>query len=271
MARRRYTWDERRIATWVRTGRGIGTGRDYVPWLKVSDVPSLGRVHRVFWATTERDHHLLSDNEYYAFLGHCYDDDVIDIREQFPLDRAETLEIARELGIRHPEDRTSKTPLVATTDFLVTRLADGGARNFAYAVKENCDLTKLRTIEKLEIERVYWTRRAVPWTIQVGSNIKTNVALNLAWIFDCRGARKAFEALGNEPTKEHLKATFDRHPAAPLRVACKLVDTELKTKPGKTLQIARRLLSTKEMLVDLSVKGLVDLPCSEFSFPRGLA
>jgi|ERR1700737_3537495 hypothetical protein len=119
MARRRYAWTEKRIAKFMREGRGLGTGASYTPWLNVSDIPSLGRSHRLFWPVTGRAHHLLSDLEYYAFLRKCYDDSTLDIREQFPLPRQETLKIAAELGVRHP--KINGVNIVATTDLLGQR------------------------------------------------------------------------------------------------------------------------------------------------------
>lgn len=48
-------------------------------------------------------------------------DDVIDIREQYPLlPLKDTLEIANELGIEQPKHPQTKEPIVMTTDFLIT-------------------------------------------------------------------------------------------------------------------------------------------------------
>jgi hypothetical protein len=66
----------------------------------------------------------LSDIEWRLFLHLDWCDEVSDIREQFPLDRAITRRIAEELGIRHPTNRTTKTPLVMTTNFLVDLTRD---------------------------------------------------------------------------------------------------------------------------------------------------
>lgn len=47
MARRRYAFDEDRIALFHKEGRGTGRGDNYKPWLTVQDLRSSGRVHRV--------------------------------------------------------------------------------------------------------------------------------------------------------------------------------------------------------------------------------
>jgi hypothetical protein len=104
MARKRYQFTEAKIKRFQREKRGLGVGPDYIPWFLVSDVPSKGRSHRPFCPKTMREHHLLSDNEFYSFLKFWWDDQVIDIREQFPLDRRETFEIAALCGVKHPVD-----------------------------------------------------------------------------------------------------------------------------------------------------------------------
>jgi hypothetical protein len=188
-------------------------------------------VRRVYWSRTQRVYHFLSDNEYYAFLHHCYDDNVTDIREQFPLDRSETTLIAQQLGVRHPIDQSSRAPLVATTDLLVTRRTRDGLRDFAFAIKEDKDLTVLRTVEKLEIERVYWTIRGVAWDIEVSSKIKNNKAMNLAWMFGCDAAED-FSGISLAAIKIHLRSAFARSPAAPLRASCSSDGTSDTTSHG---------------------------------------
>ena len=135
MARNRYGMDEKKIARFIHEGRGRGEGRYYKPWLTVADVPSRGRSHRPYCPLTGREHQLLSDNEYFAFLKLWWNDAVVDIREQFPiLDRRRTLEIAALAGIKHPVDPSSKALWVLTTDFLVTEINHGNRRLVAYSI-----------------------------------------------------------------------------------------------------------------------------------------
>ena len=63
MAKRKYEIDEAKIERFRKEGRGIGHGKDYKPWLTIHDVPSLGRVSRIFCFKTDREHHFLSDLE----------------------------------------------------------------------------------------------------------------------------------------------------------------------------------------------------------------
>lgn len=162
MAKRRFGITEDKIARFVREGRGLGSGKDYLPWLTVHDLSSLGRTARMLGRCNRRIHHLFSDVERGAFLEYDWRDDVVDIREQFPLDRGLTRVIAADMGIRHPRDPQSGVDVVMTTDLLID-FADGSGR--AVACKRSGDLAKRRTAEKLEIERRYWERLGRPWMV----------------------------------------------------------------------------------------------------------
>uniref|UniRef100_UPI0040380DE2 hypothetical protein n=1 Tax=Vibrio anguillarum TaxID=55601 RepID=UPI0040380DE2 len=104
MARSKYAPSETKYKRWIKEGRGNGFGSDYLPWITVRDVPSDGRSHRVFGHKSQRTHHLLSDLELAVFLTLEWNSQTTDIREQFPLKREETLNIALDNGIKHPAE-----------------------------------------------------------------------------------------------------------------------------------------------------------------------
>ncbi|MEG3161334.1 TnsA endonuclease N-terminal domain-containing protein [Sphingomonas sp. LB2R24] len=167
MAKHRYPNTEKRIAKLVCEGRGQGHGKDYIPWIKIHDFSSLGRVHRPLSAKTRRVMHLLSDGENEVFLELDASPRVIDIREQYPLPRHTTIIIAEELGVRHPA--ANGVDAVMTTDLLVDLV---GGRQVAFSVKTGEDMLKPRTIQKLEIERTYWARRGIECVLVVdGKNV----------------------------------------------------------------------------------------------------
>jgi len=87
MAAKKNLISEATFLKWIKEGRGSGQNQNYRPWLTVRDLPSLGRVHRVFGHKSRRTHHLLSDLELSVFLLLEWLPDVNQIREQFPLDR----------------------------------------------------------------------------------------------------------------------------------------------------------------------------------------
>ncbi|OSX93868.1 hypothetical protein BTJ45_01932 [Bacillus mycoides] len=163
MSKRQTGWTEAKIARYLKEGRGQGELSSYKPWLTIQDVPSSGRVHRVMGWKTEREHHFLSDMEFNYFCLCDWAENVIDIREQFPLDREITLKIADKLNIKHPVDK--QTSIVMTTDFFLTVRDDKGIAYKARTIKGSNDLNNTRIIEKFEIERVYWEEQGIEWGI----------------------------------------------------------------------------------------------------------
>lgn len=180
---------EAKITRFVKEGRGTGEGVNYKPWLTVHDLSSLGRTARMLGRRNRRIHHLFSDIERSAFLEYDWRDDVVDIREQFPLDRGCTRLIATEQGLRHPRDPGSRVDVVMTTDLLVT-FRDGIVR--AVSCKPFNELRKPRTLEKLEIERRYWSILGVEWKLWTPASTTQVRTQNLAFLHeylnadDCR-------------------------------------------------------------------------------------
>ncbi|MDQ0092076.1 hypothetical protein J2T12_005520 [Paenibacillus anaericanus] len=122
MGKNRTTTTASSIARRIREGRGKGHFSSYRPWLTIHDVPSTGVVTRILGWKSGRLHHYLSEH---LELAHHYQmewaENVIDIREQFPLLPLEkTLFIAQKLGIKYPIDPKTKYPIVMTTDMLLT-------------------------------------------------------------------------------------------------------------------------------------------------------
>ncbi|KAF0813934.1 Transposon Tn7 transposition protein TnsA [Andreprevotia sp. IGB-42] len=183
MAKRRYEFDEAKHARFLKEGRGQGTLGEYKPWLTIHDVPSTGRVSRIPGVTCQRQHHALSDIE--TGLIHLLDwsADVVDIREQFPLDRDMTRQIAKDMAVEHPRDPHSGVDIVMTTDVLASVICSTGTRLIAYAGKCSSDLDDPRTIEKLEIERRYWDIQAkeVDWTLYTERELPSQRIANIAW------------------------------------------------------------------------------------------
>ena len=88
----------------LKEGRGTGTGADYKPWIQAREIGSVG-TESVFndWKHG-RPIQCLSQGEMKTYHALRWRDDVLDIREQFPLDLKLTLAIAHRLGLPHPHD-----------------------------------------------------------------------------------------------------------------------------------------------------------------------
>lgn len=242
MARRRYDITERRIAAWKKQGRGEGHGAAYKPWLTIQNVPSTGRSSRLLGVTTKRMHQLLSDIERGVCLALDGCEAVVDIREQFPLPREETIAIAAEMGVKHPKQ--GGVDVVMTTDFLVDVRQGMEIRLEAIAVKSSSALNDARTIEKLEIERRYWLRRGVTWRISTELDLTFGEKMLALW---CHGMDdfEHFEAPSTGSWAERcdrLVAELERSDAQLLSGFFNRLETEHGFEPGDALTVIRHLL-----------------------------
>ena len=112
---------DEKTAKMLSEGRGQGEGAAYRPFLQMGDFSNLGRGHRIQDHRTGRVHHLFSDLEANYYWLVAWSDQVLDIREQYPLlPREETERIAAELGVQHPKSIGCTNPMVMTTDMLLT-------------------------------------------------------------------------------------------------------------------------------------------------------
>lgn len=113
-----------------------------------------------------------------------------DIREQFPLQwngsndwfervaphARGTVEVAKSLGIKHPQFSTNDFKRM-TTDFVV-QFRNGSW--CAFHVKYEHDLDEPRNIELRTIEDAYWAERGIPLMVITEKNINRAVIANLA-------------------------------------------------------------------------------------------
>lgn len=189
MGRRRFK-TEADIARFVKQGYGQGEGSSYKPWVRVQDVPSIGRSRKTPGVKSGRMHHFLSDLEFRYFLLLEFSDQVVDIREQYPLfATTRARDIAAEMGIQYPVFVNTQLPFVLTSDFVVTLQDEpGGKKRLAIRTcKYESDLVDpnggLWTIDKLDLERALWADKSVTdWKV-VTENVGTQILFdNLEWL-----------------------------------------------------------------------------------------
>ncbi len=179
MAKYSRAWNESIYRRYIREGRGQGSGSCYKPWLTVRDFPSLGVVSRAKGQKTGRVYHLMSTSETNLFYSLDWSDNVLDIREQYPLsDLTFAIEIAERARIRYPYDNKSGFPYVMTSDFYVETTSG----TVVLSVKPAAELDKLRVLEKLEIERRYWKALNVKWELITEREINQTRSRNIEWL-----------------------------------------------------------------------------------------
>ncbi|ELV07890.1 heteromeric transposase endonuclease subunit TnsA [Wohlfahrtiimonas chitiniclastica] len=232
---------------WLKEGRGQGELADYKPWIKISDISSSGRSHRVFGHKTRRTHHLMSDLELAIFLFLEWNSKVIDIREQFPLKFDETIEIAEYIQVKHPA--IGGNVHVMTSDFYVVS-SDKKFSQLVLQAKYANELKKPRVIEKLEIERRYWNSKGIPWQIVTEKDIPKAIQNNIKWLYPEVREDRSFDAQGNLIFYANELA---KYPDKKFIDLCKTIDTAYFHEAGKSLKELRTLLGLRFFTFDLRI------------------
>jgi hypothetical protein len=273
MAKRRRDNGEQAQRRRSKEGRGVGTGVDYTPYLLIHDVPSIGLASRVWGWTANRVHHFLSRLELKFFYTLDWRLDVLDIREQFPLSRDETLAIADRLGVRHPRDPKTKDYVIMTTDFVVTVRKGFVTEEQIRTVKYKGDLENTRVKEKLEIERVYWQEiRGLDWDIVTEEDVDPNVAANVEWIHGFRDVERLVPlTTGDVSRVEALLTPPVARGGFRLRNLTNECDAQLGLDPGSSLSVARHLLANRRWEVDMSTRLIPTLPLVLTAMPTFFA
>ena len=137
--------------------------------------------------TIPRAHHLLSALELSLFVTMDFRDDVVDIREQFPLfPLSLSRKIALTLGVKHPQvvGTNEAIPFVMTTDLLVTFVHKGEYYYVAFCVKPGDEVNDPTTLAKIEIERVWWESIGVTFKVFTGNDTVKLQSHNILWATD---------------------------------------------------------------------------------------
>lgn len=265
MARR--VWTEKKIAKMLVEGYGEGALSDYKPWIQVKDFSSLGRSRRIWSAKTCRTHHLLSDVEYRLFVALEWQRDVIDIREQFPLDRSLTQDVARSLGIVHPYYPGTDVPTVMTVDFMATVKRHGTPLLIAFNAKTSAEAEDERSMLKLEIQREYFAQMDVAHHIIFDCDFPLT---NIANISDIREAPMRPDELEPRPgyfselCERMLSDMPSQRQNMSLATYCIEFDARFGCPPGAGIRIARILMFERRLVPNLGALNLNQEPLSNF-------
>ncbi|WP_404378642.1 TnsA endonuclease N-terminal domain-containing protein [Caenispirillum salinarum] len=242
----------------LEAGFGRGKGAAYRPWVSVRDVKG-GICSRASGWRSGRLHHLMSRLEYDVLLFLQWPETVEDIREQVPLATADTAVIADAVGVRHPV--SGGDLIVQTTDFLVLRRAGGIDAAEAIAVKPADRLANRRTLEKLEIERRYWTVRGVRWSLVTDRELPEDAVRMLRWIESDR--RPPADTASRDELLRREAAVHEAVSApgaAPVAARCAAADAARRWPAGTALALVRVALARKWWLVGLRRPLLPDRP-----------
>jgi hypothetical protein len=247
----KWEWTQAKFERYLKEGRGEGSGKDYKPWHRVREVPSKGRSSRPPGWKTNREHHLLSDNETRLFYLFEWSDTVTDIREQYPLlDLDLARSIADEMGIDYPMQ--NDTPWILTTDFMLSVNQNGESVQIARTVKETKDLEKQSVAENFELERRYYIAKGIDWGIVTEKHIPKLLAENVGWVHPdyWLEATSEMDVAQLHSLANNLKFRLQESDATINKVTTAL-DGEMNIESGTSLRLFKHLIARKEIVMDM--------------------
>jgi TnsA endonuclease N terminal/TnsA endonuclease C terminal len=252
MAKRKTELTENKIEKYMKEGRGQGERGNYKPWITIQDVPSKGLCTRGTGWKTSRIHHFLSNLERDFFYMCEWETDVIDIREQFPLNRLDTIAIAEKKRIKHPADPKTSAPIVMTTDFLLTIKTADGFKYIARTIKPSVELEKKRVLEKFEIERHYWNERNIEWAIVTEKEILKPLVQNIEWLHSSYNLNEFLPSSLYKVLSEELKYELQLK-ETPIIEILSGFENKWNLEKGLAISLFQHLISIKEIEVDIEM------------------
>lgn len=248
MAKHSRCWNQGVFEKYLREGRGCGDGPGYTPWIRIQDFASQGVVSRVKGRTTGRVHHLMSNNELAYFYLLDWSDNVLDIREQYPLlDLDCAINAAAQAGIKYPTDKTSGYPYVMTCDFVITTAQGLKART----IKMSTELNNERVLEKLEIERRYWASKGIDWKVVTEKEISYRKARNIEWLYSAQNFDMSQDNLGIINAAKNLMAEIYDCNKLSIADVAQIVEDEFFLARGIGLLLFKQLVLSGDIYVDL--------------------
>ncbi|GBF12606.1 heteromeric transposase endonuclease subunit TnsA [Tepidibacillus sp. HK-1] len=237
----------------LKEGRGQGTGKDYKPWMKISDYSSKGRATRIMGIKTGRIHHLQSDNQLRAFLIYEFSNKVFDIRESYPLlDVMEVIDNQEDLRFDRFRSETEDQYVLTTTFLLTIKDSNQNETLVARTIKNQSELNKRITFEKLEIERRYWEAKGVDWRIVTDKELPKQVATNILWV------RETLLDENSEIDKEELSQIlmnyFVKNSDMSIKELLKLFEQSEGVTNETGLYLLRYLIAKQEISLDFTKK-----------------
>lgn len=250
---KKYQWTQAKFDRYLREGRGQGEGKTYKPWLTVRDVSSHGRSSRLTSWKTDRVHHFLSDHETRLFYLFEWSDEIVDIREQFPLLKLDlAMEIAEEMDWNYPKDAETAVPHVLTTDFMLTVERDSRLFQVARTFKEAKELDTDSVAARLELERRYYSVEGIDWDVLTEKGYSKLLAQNVEWVHSNYWLElpsgmsvEDFQSLA-KILKLKLQVT-----ELSINQITTALDVEHHLEGGSFLSIFKHLIARKEVVMDM--------------------
>lgn len=140
-----------------------------------------------------------------------------------------------------------------TTDFFITLKRADHEIEQARTIKPSADLLSQRTLEKLEIERLYWERRNIDWGIVTEEEIPKTLVENLKWLRSCYWLSDLAPLNQDDITRiaTVLTPQVSQERMALTRITNEC-DDQLGLSPGTSLSVVRYLVANRQWQVDMT-------------------
>jgi len=251
-------WTETKLAERIRKGLGCGSGTHYLPAIRIQDFSSRGVQTRTPSEVLGRTVHTHSYLERALFLVTEFRGNLLEYREQFPMERAVTLGAAKKLGIRHPVyPKSGGMPVVMTLDALVTERAGPAASKLtAWDVKPHAELQNRRVLEKLTLHKAYCAYSGILHRVFTERSLNKVVVQNIDWLRSSRqreGEREVVDGLFTT----HAACMLDEIRSGNFKLSVRAYglsyDRRRQLPPGTGLRLVKHLAWTHVIELDLTV------------------
>jgi len=139
-----------------------------------------------------------------------------------------------------------------TTDFLLTLDKGKGVFEVARTIKMKEELLNERVLEKLEIEREYWQRRDIDWSIVTEEEIPKTMARNINDYYDIRNF-DSFSEMNGQHIEDLAMALLQQliHTEKSIRIVTSAFDKEVHLPLGSSLTLFYHLLAQKIIKINI--------------------
>ena len=250
-------WTEAKLAERIKLGLGCGRGADYLPAIRVQDFSSRGVQTRIPSKALGRTVHTHSYLERGLYLVKEFMGNLLEYREQFPMDRAITLGVAKKLDIKHPVYPQSRAPVVMTLDALITeRDARGNPFTEGWDVKPHAHLTDPRVLEKLSLHKGYCAYGGFSHRIFTERSVSPIVLRNIDWLRASRPVEGELEIVAGLFTS-HTDTVLDELQSGRFKLSLSdyghSYDRRNALPRGTGLRIVKNLAWTRAVDLDLTI------------------
>jgi len=250
-------------------------GDAYEPLHRVQDVRSSGRKSRPPYQG--RVVHLLSDLELRAFRHFQWERAVFGIEEQFYLEIEDTVRIAGEAGARHPMRIGTNEPFEMSTDLVIYYNSERGPKRIARQIKYAKDLelgqaepgrerNKVEhVLEKLEIERRYWSERNVHWAVLTERELTDVRTRNIEYLLDSELDASRPQGFW-DVAMARVRGSLVKGDGLRAVDLARRLETDGALAEADFVSCLRHMCATRQLDFDMEVKFDTDRPANDFQF-----